>query len=620
MYEWIEKTFNMGAGFTQAIAVVLALAVVLLLFGLFIFILKRLTGGGTPQSRNRQPRVAVMDSAAVDARRRLLLIRRDNVEHLILIGGPTDVVVEQHIVRNAPLAAPGRTAGYPATTATVAPAIKTPTAPGPDIPPTPDDLMPDDEPVTALASAPVSARAPAPAQDPAPADAASPEPSPVLPRKSELLAGEPVRPAATPEATPLRATRPPVSPASTPSDQRPVMSHSNSRAEDLLRAATQNGFNRTGTRVSRPETTGQTPGAAPAVAAPRVSPQPVAQAPVQPSGQISAPSRQPAETLRAAPEVRAEPLVSPSAPDTTPSQAEAAAAPATRTTPSPGSLARPFSPRDRPNYGSHSITPPASGPAARAKTALLKPVETNEATARFESVVAGGETIPLNPAGSAPSVSAETGNEPEAETGAAVNAGSPAGLDLQSARPSEVDASDDQGTPLTREIETVGATAALQGAGEPAAETEASDTGSRDIPAQVGTPGEDETAEEEATQAEASDTDIALDLEDLLEDETEGNVSSDAGTPEEERETSSRDDEANDTGSEDAPETPEAPKAPAVTAEPASTSSRAPEVRAEPRPSGTASQASSAQGLGDRNPIEEEMAKILDEIGGQQKR
>ncbi len=37
--------------------------------------------------RNRQPRLQVLDAAAVDARRRLVLVRRDDVEHLILIGG-----------------------------------------------------------------------------------------------------------------------------------------------------------------------------------------------------------------------------------------------------------------------------------------------------------------------------------------------------------------------------------------------------------------------------------------------------------------------------------------------------------------------------------------------------
>lgn len=55
----------------------------------------RLSEGG----RGRQPRLAVIEAGAVDARRRLVLIRRDNVEHLLMIGGPSDIVVEQNIVR-----------------------------------------------------------------------------------------------------------------------------------------------------------------------------------------------------------------------------------------------------------------------------------------------------------------------------------------------------------------------------------------------------------------------------------------------------------------------------------------------------------------------------------------
>jgi hypothetical protein len=47
--------------------------------------------------RSRQPRLQVLDAAAVDARRRLVLVRRDNIEHLILIGGPSDIVVESGI-------------------------------------------------------------------------------------------------------------------------------------------------------------------------------------------------------------------------------------------------------------------------------------------------------------------------------------------------------------------------------------------------------------------------------------------------------------------------------------------------------------------------------------------
>ena len=48
------------------------------------------------------PRLAVIDAAAVDGRRRLVLVRRDNIEHLLMIGGPTDIVVEPNIVRAMP--------------------------------------------------------------------------------------------------------------------------------------------------------------------------------------------------------------------------------------------------------------------------------------------------------------------------------------------------------------------------------------------------------------------------------------------------------------------------------------------------------------------------------------
>lgn len=88
---------------------IVAFVLVLALIGLTAWLIRQFgsaraasSGGG----RSRVPRLAVLDSAIVDARRRLVLIRRDNVEHLILIGGPTDVVVEENIVRAQSAAAP----------------------------------------------------------------------------------------------------------------------------------------------------------------------------------------------------------------------------------------------------------------------------------------------------------------------------------------------------------------------------------------------------------------------------------------------------------------------------------------------------------------------------------
>jgi hypothetical protein len=75
------------------------LALFLLVIVLFVVRIVRSMTFGTfvAGGRNRKTRLAVMDATAVDSHRRLVLVRRDDVEHLILIGGPTDVVVEQGI-------------------------------------------------------------------------------------------------------------------------------------------------------------------------------------------------------------------------------------------------------------------------------------------------------------------------------------------------------------------------------------------------------------------------------------------------------------------------------------------------------------------------------------------
>src|SRR5438876_375341 len=44
-----------------------------------------------------EPRLGVTEQASVDSRRKLVLVRRDNVEHLIMTGGPVDVVIETGI-------------------------------------------------------------------------------------------------------------------------------------------------------------------------------------------------------------------------------------------------------------------------------------------------------------------------------------------------------------------------------------------------------------------------------------------------------------------------------------------------------------------------------------------
>src|SRR4051795_8919377 len=88
----------------QALTFFFAFVAVLGLIGLAAWLVRRFAGNrlGASTNRGRMPRLAVIDAAAVDGRRRLVLVRRDNVEHLLMIGGPTDIVVEPNIVRAAP--------------------------------------------------------------------------------------------------------------------------------------------------------------------------------------------------------------------------------------------------------------------------------------------------------------------------------------------------------------------------------------------------------------------------------------------------------------------------------------------------------------------------------------
>jgi hypothetical protein len=56
---------------------------------------------GTSTRGGRVQRLAVTDAFTLDREgRKLVIVRRDNVEHLLLIGGPNDLVVESSIVRS----------------------------------------------------------------------------------------------------------------------------------------------------------------------------------------------------------------------------------------------------------------------------------------------------------------------------------------------------------------------------------------------------------------------------------------------------------------------------------------------------------------------------------------
>lgn len=101
MLDWLYGIA--GPDYARALLLTL-LALVLLVVVLVVVKLVRSMTFGTfvAGGRNRKTRLAVMDATPVDSQRRLVLIRRDDTEHLLLIGGPTDVVVERDIRLVAP--------------------------------------------------------------------------------------------------------------------------------------------------------------------------------------------------------------------------------------------------------------------------------------------------------------------------------------------------------------------------------------------------------------------------------------------------------------------------------------------------------------------------------------
>lgn len=84
-------------------AAMIGLAVLaFLVAALLVLIIVRMLFGGRlrmPGGRARQARLGIVDAFDLDRQRQLIIVRRDNTEHLIMIGGPNDVLIESEIVR-----------------------------------------------------------------------------------------------------------------------------------------------------------------------------------------------------------------------------------------------------------------------------------------------------------------------------------------------------------------------------------------------------------------------------------------------------------------------------------------------------------------------------------------
>ena len=289
----------MADKFTQLLPLLGALVAFLLAALLLIYIFRLVFGKRirAPGPRNRPRRLDVVDVFDLDKERQLVIVRRDNTEHLLLIGGPNDVLVEgainradQTTNRNAPTAA-GANWPTPPTPVPDEPAPETRPAATGLKPPAPLNLPPD----LFAQKSPAPSSATAPAVSPAPSSSVSPPPpiSSAPPRASLGLSTPPARPTPPPRPpgmpsflsrtqrviTPKQENEEGVSaPPAAPEAQRP--------APPIFAPATQR---------SAPPPPPETPKASP----PPPPPPPPAQRPVMPTVKESseAPNSDPLDSL-----------------------------------------------------------------------------------------------------------------------------------------------------------------------------------------------------------------------------------------------------------------------------------------------------------------------------------
>ncbi|MCL6708082.1 flagellar biosynthetic protein FliO [Pseudomonas sp. R2.Fl] len=314
-----------------------AAGVSLALLGLFIvlWILRhRAPSPFVRGGRNRQPRLQVLDAAAVDARRRLVLVRRDNIEHLIMIGGPTDIVIESGIGDERPyisvqapqqesLPAPDRPAAAlapsaqqpqriapaanaaPAPAARPAPAREEPAAPrpAPSSPAAAKPVQPEPAPVVVTPPPPVAAKPVAqpepvavvpPAPQPAAPQAAPAPPTPVVDRIAEPSVEE-VFEAARKRVMPTEPAEQPITPAIRPEPEpvRPAQPGS-SEFEKFLEAEMSSHLDSVKAQQPAPRPIPTVLPPSPQTSAPSIAAAPVAARPAPPVGPAATPPPPPA--------------------------------------------------------------------------------------------------------------------------------------------------------------------------------------------------------------------------------------------------------------------------------------------------------------------------------------
>lgn len=225
MPTWLDKILN-----SQFVMIGLAGLAFLIALWLVIVIVRMLTGGRLRMSggRTRQARLGIVDAFDLDRQRQLIIVRRDNTEHLIMIGGPNDLVIESEIVRvearenrrltdkadgsgdnriPAPTMSPDAGAFQPGAEEPLLPMALPPQV----VPERAEEAVPVFEPARAAPIAPEPTRAPTfplPPRRPAPLPERRPPPPPASVSRSDERAPEPT----------IVAPPPPPPPAPRPAD------------------------------------------------------------------------------------------------------------------------------------------------------------------------------------------------------------------------------------------------------------------------------------------------------------------------------------------------------------------------------------------------------------------
>lgn len=352
----LAEKLGLGEGLTSTLvwigtSIVLLLFVLVLAVWLVRMLRPSLNLGGSQSRGGRPQRLAITDAFSLDREgRKLVIVRRDNVEHLLLIGGPNDVLVESSIVRterggrerprgsgDAELIA----AAENALAAELPRSENTPVAEPPALPPAPPPMAPprpasppppsiskpqpaqplDDEFENALAAMQAAQQrqqeaprpTPAPVQPPPPQPAPRPPVEPVPDRfvLPPMPAPHPIMPTAPVEEPPAPPPMPAAMPAPEPvTSRQPPMSEMARRLNEVLQKPLSG--------TLRPPFNKPIPPVPPTMPAPRPPEPPAADLPPPPVPAAPQPPKpEPASMPSTAPMAKAEPAPQPTPPKST---------------------------------------------------------------------------------------------------------------------------------------------------------------------------------------------------------------------------------------------------------------------------------------------------------------